>query len=163
MSNTVDLRIKGFLNGNIELLNSNNFEELYRKFQYVAAINTPLTEILYQAGINPLEYMTKVPEYYAAGSGIIEEVSIPENITVIGSHAFEECINLRNVYISKSVTEIKYDAFARINDCVFTYNGTKEEFLKIDFYHTSFPKDSLIKCSDTVETFQEISNDIYVW
>lgn len=146
MSNVVDPRVKRFLNENLELLNSNNFDELYRKFQYVAAINTSLTEILYQADINPLEYMKKVPDFYAAGSGIITEITIPQTVTAIGSHAFEQCINLKNVYISKSVTTIEYEAFTRINDCVFTYNGTKEEFLKIDFYYNSFPKDSLIKC-----------------
>lgn len=162
MSNTVDLRIKGFLNGNIELLNSNNFDELYRKFQYVAAINTSLTEILYQAGINPLEYMTKVPDFYASGSGIITEITIPGTITAIGSHAFEECINLRNVYISKSVNTIKYDAFARTRDCVFTYNGTRKDFLEIDFYNTSFPKDAIINCTDAAGTFKKITEDIYI-
>lgn len=162
MSNTVDPRVKRFLNDNKQLLESNNFDELYRKFQYVAAINTPLTEILYQAGINPLEYMTKVPDFYASGSGIITEITIPGNITAIGSHAFEECISLKNVYISKSVTNIKYDAFVRTNDCVFTYNGTKEDFLKIDFYHTSFPGDAIIKCTDTTETFKKITENVYI-
>lgn len=161
MSNVVDPRVKRFLNENLKLLNSNNFEELYRKFQYVAAINTPLTEILYQAGINPLEYMTEVPEYYAAGSGIIEEVNIPETITVIRRYAFDDCINLKNVYISKSVNTIKYSSFARTKDCVFTYDGTIEDFSKIDFYPTSFPEDAIIKCTDTTATFQEITNAIY--
>lgn len=163
MNNMVDPRVKRFLNEHLELLNSNNFEELYRKFHYVAAINTPLTEILYQAGINPLEYMTEVPEDYASGSGIIEEVSIPETITVIRRYAFDDCINLKNVYISKSVNTIKYNSFARTKDCVFTYNGTRKDFLEIDFYHTSFPEDAIIKCTDTIETFKKITEDVYVW
>lgn len=50
--------------------------------------------------------------YLFSYKGKAEFVRIPDNVTSIGSYAFQRCKKLKNIYIPDSVIEIGYQAFA---------------------------------------------------
>lgn len=99
-----------FLKANINLLQKNKLGSLYLRWEEYR--NTELTEFLYSAGINPLSYMSKVPEWYLTGHiGNIKTVYIPSNCTSIGENAFAGMDNLKNVYMHDGIVTIENDAF----------------------------------------------------
>jgi hypothetical protein len=55
-----------------------------------------------------------VPDYAFKGSGVASVV-IPDGVKKIGAYAFDECANLRDVYIGNTVTEMGEKVF---RDCV---------------------------------------------
>lgn len=141
-------RLKNFLKENIELLQNNDFTSIYKIYKNSYRDVTSLTELFLESGINPLEYMTKVPAHYAEASKLITEIAIPKTITIIEEYAFSWCVNLQNAYIPKSIKEIKFEAFNRTGNCIFTYEGTKEEFLSIQIESDAIPKGVNIHCLD---------------
>lgn len=100
--------IKEFIEKNIDLINNNNFTELY----YLCPNDDrgSLTEVLYACGIEPLEYMTEVPARFASKCNITS-INIPNSVTSIGVLAFSECSSLTSVTIPNSVTSIGFAAF----------------------------------------------------
>ena len=50
----------------MDLVESNDFENLY-KLANKTGVSTELTVVLQQAGIDPLQYMNKIPSRYASG------------------------------------------------------------------------------------------------
>ena len=103
--------IKKFIEENREALNSNDFEEIYRKI-YPESSTTigKFTETLYKVGIDPLLYLETVPNSFAATSNICS-ITIPNNIIIIGTIAFYSCENLENIKLSNKLKEIKSRAF----------------------------------------------------
>ena len=69
-----------------------------------------LTELFYNCGIDPLEYLKNVPFCYAYGSAL-KDIKIPDRIISIGKRAFAFCADLTNVVIPDSVNSIYYQAF----------------------------------------------------
>lgn len=69
-----------------------------------------LTQILLKK-LDPLDYLTTIPNAYLAGSDITE-FAVPDHITQIGAGAFYECKELLKVIIPKSVSKIDRYAFA---------------------------------------------------
>ena len=147
--------IINFLRVNTGLLEEGNFDELYSRYRqafYSIGTCTPLTELLIDAGIEPLDYLNTIPDQYAPNCNLITKVVIPENIksigdyafygctgltsvtigngvTGIGGYAFSYCMGLTSVIIPNSVVEIGKYAFNDIAD--IKYEGTKEEWYKI--------------------------------
>ena len=83
-----------------ELLNDNEFEKLYEKFRekvepYVSmggpSMTREFTELLYIAGIDPLTYMSTIPEYFLYRNNSLKEFTIPSRIKSIGMEAFYDC------------------------------------------------------------------------
>lgn len=106
-----------FLRGQTKLLEEGNFDELYTIYRRkVNPVSTPLTELLVDAGIEPLDYLPYIPDKYAPGGKLITEVVIPENIKGIGRSAFEDCTGLTSVTIPDSVTSIGSYAFSGCNN-----------------------------------------------
>lgn len=106
-----------FLRGQTKLLEEGNFDELYTIYRRkVNPVSTPLTELLVDAGIEPLDYLPYIPDKYAQGGKLITEVVIPENIKGIGRSAFEDCTGLTSVTIPDSVTSIGSYAFSGCNN-----------------------------------------------
>ena len=56
-------KILPFLENNIDLINSNQFEKLYAILPNVE-FGGILTELFLKAGINPLQYMDLIPPYF---------------------------------------------------------------------------------------------------
>lgn len=105
--------IVNFLKGQTKLLEEGNFDELYSRYQReVDLLSTPLTELLINAGIEPLDYLTHIPKHYLQYNESIAEVVVPENIKGIGDSAFEGCNGLTSITIPDSVTTIGSFAFS---------------------------------------------------
>lgn len=86
-----------------------------------------------------------IPEYQH-----IENVTIPEGVTRIGSNAFRGCSRLMSVDIPKSLTSIGEGAFA---DCYINhiwFGGTTEEWNKLinDNVDHGFSDDYALECYD---------------
>lgn len=98
-------------------INSGNFEDAYEEIYDKSALlaNTngefiipliPLfTELLYNAGIDPLKHLKHIPKYFAFKSKKTA-FDIPNKIETIGNHAFAHCENLQSITIPKNCNEI---------------------------------------------------------
>lgn len=110
MSNDI---LRNFILSHTKEINSNDFKPLYSEAldNYgPTAVIPKLTDILIDAGINPLLYMDCVPSCYAYGLNL-SSVVIPNNVTSIHNSAFYGCSKLTNVTIPNSVTSINNFAF----------------------------------------------------
>ena len=90
-----------------EYLAVDDLNTVYKMYYYTAS---NLTSFFLKNNIQPLDYLDHViyEMYYGLD---VEEIIIPDNITSIGTAAFENCLDLRRVYIPKSVTTIRESAF----------------------------------------------------
>lgn len=147
-----------------DLINNNEYLRLYsymiqiygrraRDAHMLALLTCAFTEMLLDVGVDPLKYMTKVPENYLAYSSI-SDYTIPNNITHIGESAFYECENLQSIKLPddlieigassfngcseleqiklpKSVKYIRDGAFENCGVYNIRYLGTKDDFKKI--------------------------------
>ena len=107
-----------FLQVYINLIDENNFEELYRLGPNVIGRCRDMghvTEYLLKAGINPLEYLFSLPEFYLADT-FIENFIVPQKITEIGEFAFFRCSKLNSITIPDSVNSIGQFAFAECSN-----------------------------------------------
>ena len=106
-----DLDIKQFLEEHIDLIDQNDFAELYRCWR-PRATTGQLTSVLRDCGINPLEHMTTVPDSYEYNATTpIQSIEIPPHIRRIGEYSFAHCEKLRSITIPDSVTSIGSCAF----------------------------------------------------
>ena len=148
--------IISFLKENAYLIEDNNFTMLYRKVPYKliddkGLMSTYLTEFFNKLGINPLNYMTEVPESYMEFSNKIEDLKIPEGIENINESAFHSCKNLRTVYFPSTLKRIREYAF---DDCRYLsnvyYNGTMEDWnsLYIYIHNDGLFSPTVIHCID---------------
>ena len=106
--------MKSFLKENSQLINNNEFDEvyeLYRKGSF--SLRSALTEVFYAAGIDPLPYMKSVPLNFASYVDSTKNVTIPGNIKTVGAFSFTLNINLAEVDIKEGVEIIKAYAFSR--------------------------------------------------
>lgn len=103
-------------------INSGNFEDAYENIydKNILLANTgdenitPLfTEILYNAGIDPLKYLKHIPKYFAFKSKKTS-FDIPNRIETIGNRAFAYCENLKSITIPKNCNEIGNCCFSNL-------------------------------------------------
>lgn len=100
----IDEEVRDFLlkdEENAELINSNDFEKLYTKFRAAVKVvykTGMLSQVLYNAGIDPLPYMTKIPSSFLYDAEGVTSVTIPKNIRSIGVLAFKNCKDLVEVH-----------------------------------------------------------------
>ena len=165
--------MENFLSKNMQLIDDNDFEQLYSKLQN--GDESELTAVLLSAEIDPLLYMTGVPEYYAVELDL-EDITIPSNIlgidnyafnschslkTVkieegcdwIGENAFENCSELADLYLPSTLTMLQKRCFANCPKLVnIIYAGTVKDCEKISIYLTAFDNigTNEIKCSDDI-------------
>ena len=102
------MNIELFIEENIDLIDSNNFTELYSRC--VGSNRKKLTEVLYTCGIDPLLHMNEIPDMFAYKSSITD-ITIPDSVTSIGDWVFSYCLNLKSMALSNSVTSIGREAF----------------------------------------------------
>ena len=109
----IDEKLRKYIIENEELINTDNFKDLYRGTISAGIKLThlhELTEILYLAGVDPLQYLEKVPEVFLLNS-TRSSVNIPDNIKIIGDFAFMAAKYLKNVHVGNGVTAIGDGAF----------------------------------------------------
>ena len=123
--------LKQYIKEHLDLVDEEMYDELYSNCDKYDRAD--LTKFLLSCGIKPDEYMTRLPDYYLAGSDIhsyhisptinvieswafghcreLEIIYIPNSVTSIGNSAFYKCSNLASVTISEGVTNIDVWAF----------------------------------------------------
>lgn len=157
ISKTLQAMVKNFIEqpGIDELLNQNNFTELYRKFKiFLDGEEIPkpeysiyaLTALLLDAGIEIFgENNNKI--YCSAFNYLpIIEYRIPEGVTRIGDEAFAYCIFLEKIYIPSTVKNIKEDVFLGCcNLEIIYYDGTYENLKNIAHNNRLFPTRTMVK------------------
>lgn len=153
-----------FLVENQGLIESNLWNQVYDKLilQEQRLIDTGVvtdygfvgafTKEILDCGINPLEYMSKVPNYFMQFvQDIKEPPTIPENITSIGRFAFAYCDNLEKAYISRTIKTVEPYAFygcTKLKNIYF--DGRILELNNIQFgpYWCKGPTNVTLHCSD---------------
>lgn len=103
---------KTILNKYKEAINNGDFESIYKDrlvfFQPMLA--SEISQIFLNSGINPLNYLNKVPNAFLIGADI-DQIEIPNGIIEIRSSAFNDCTNLTKIEIPNSVDKIGAYAF----------------------------------------------------
>ena len=151
--------VKEFIERHIDKIEKNEFFDLFE----TAATALPmyedvgeLSKLLEDADIYPLDNLDCIPTAYFAGRSDIIRYMTPTNIIEIRSRAFQNCYQLRDLVLYKNVKyvnayvcwncnleylEIQNPsinfAVRAFNNCKIRhikFNGTKEQFLKTDFY-----------------------------
>lgn len=103
--------VKKFIEDNIDLIEENRWEEIYKKItNELNAYTGIFTEIMLTADIHPENYLKELPNYFLSNSKI-KEFSIPDNMIHIGKWAFLYCNALEYVLVDKNVEEIREEAF----------------------------------------------------
>ena len=107
--------IKEFIEDNKDLIEENEWDELYEKLDTIKPFQLSLigefTEILLQAHIDPLEYMKEVPAFYLDRRTVpYESYSLPSSIKGIKVFAFAFTEGLKKINTNK-VTKIGQNAF----------------------------------------------------
>ena len=161
---------------NMDLINDNRWLEVYDSMpiKWTYGYQGTFTEMLYDAKIDPLDYLTIIPEYYMSGECNIksfkipnhitdigegafsharqlEECFIPDSVYNIGSHSFDQCYNLKRLFLGANIKSIGYGCFTRCDKLKkIIYNNTKENWSKIVLHKDwKNPKKSItIECLD---------------
>lgn len=152
--------LKIFIAAHEDLINQNRFEDLYDSLMGLIPTSVPsgtvgqFTSLLLESDINPLNYLDYVPRYFLCFSDIksfnlpdyiksiedtafcgcrhLVDINIPNGVTSIGSSAFNTCVNIKDITIPKSVKSIGDRAFYFCNNLTIKYDGTKEDWDKIE-------------------------------
>lgn len=132
--------LKEFIENNIELIESDNFVEVYEELAYdvgpgyeaQAQMVGEFTALMLEADIDPLPHLPYIPTAYLYGQNVsyfgipthvdnignyafqesdLEEIVIPSNVSVIGIRAFCMCDSLKTVSIDDGCTIIGDYAF----------------------------------------------------
>ena len=155
----VNPKLLDFLRENTNLIATGDFTELYERVysqlwgfgSYVAE----LTQVLEEADIQPLDFMTSVPHHFCYGRKDIENFTIPSHIKTIedeafygctslkaiqfpqglesiGSEVFQACYKLQEITLPNSLQEIGRDTFSSIKQSGnITYMGSKDQLRKV--------------------------------
>lgn len=120
----MNTNIKTFIEENANLINLNQFDELYKKLSPLDRAH--LSDIFIKSGIDFLSFMKNIPNECFYRSTEVATLIIPENIKRIGSCAFVNS-SLTSVSIPNSVTSIGNYAFSSCSNLErILFNGTKE-------------------------------------
>lgn len=114
----ISQQLKNFIEKYGEQIDNNQWTEIYESrdwFNLTPTDNNLFTEILYQARINPLEYVKEVPSYFLFDSNLFNSnfktFQITDGIESIRLYAFCKCENLESIVIPSSVKQIDSNAF----------------------------------------------------
>ena len=120
----MDEKVKKFIEQNIDLIEQDKWEEIYKKFP-----PKKFTETLIDARIDPASILGYLPPNYLFHSDI-EFFDIPDNCKYIGFGAFKYCYNLKTIQIPNNVEAIETYSFSccRNLEEIFFNKSLKEIF-----------------------------------
>ena len=100
-----------------DAVRDNNYAYIYNAISrvdpsQVSNLVSEATEIFLEADINPLLYLSTIPEFFLTRSEKADQVHIPRSIVRVGRRAFFES-NIRNLILPEGVVSIENAAFAR--------------------------------------------------
>ena len=123
------------------LLKDDRYDEIFKKCSDEES--RILLDFLYnQVGINPLEFMTFIPNKFFYGMNI-KGITIPNTITTIGNSAFEMSV-IQDVYMSDSVVDMGRNVFRGCNEL------TK---IRLSKSLTEIPDGTFAGCSSLTKIF----------
>ena len=142
--NYIEPRIKKFIEARKELINTNNFYELYNLAAdelYFSQSTGTLTRVLLSVGIDPLQYMNEIPYCYLYGKSTVTHFEIPSNIELIGGSAFSMCEELISVDFGSNVVRVGDSAFSECSNLTsVTLNTGLERIARYAFKSTNIAK-----------------------
>ena len=153
IENTIKKIIFKFIKIHEEEINLNKFEDLYmylnKNYTSLRTISA-FTQVLLDAGINPIPYFTDIPRSFAAHLNL-DKVDLPEGIYTIGVDSFFGS-QINELHLPHSLIEVLDQAFLFSEINKVTYNGTKDEFYSIKGWDSSYLLEAAqqIECKDGV-------------
>ena len=167
-------------------IENNNFVDVYRKAEEYFKPSPEkkhvgeLTVLFYEAGIDPLNYMNRIPTHFLSDTNIksfkipqhitdvcekafdccknLTDIAIPDNVASVGSSAFSHCYSLTSVTIGNGVTSIGTFAF---NGCKSLTSVTNESGVTgIGAYvFSNCPKLDTVRYRGTKSGWRELALD----
>ena len=108
----MNARIKKAIEDNIELIEYEQFDELYSKLNIGLHIGE-FTKILLQAEVLNMDMLTRLPEYFLAFVDDPSfEITIPGQFKTLPSNAFEQT-KVRSIVLEEGIRTIQSNAFDR--------------------------------------------------
>lgn len=154
---------------NITLLNDNQFDTLYKKFEWASserfgleetsrfAHTGFLTKLLTKCNLQIIDkFEDKLPAGYLAETENLTNIQIPDNIKTIGACAFLNCSNLRYVTLSKNLKQINQNAF---RGCGFNYISFPSSLTRINY--GAFEDCSNLKEVFIPKTLNVVENSVF--
>ena len=110
--------VDSFIEQNIELIDNNDWETVYNNLlQHFTGRRVGLfTEKILECGINPLDWLSYIPNYYLWGSTDISEFKVPDNIVYIGENAFASS-SIKDLYLGIGLRHIGEGAVYQSEIC----------------------------------------------
>ena len=113
MKPEIKAKLSEFVKSNASLVKAHNFSKLYVSANYMKDPDEfvpALTELLYEAGYEPLDYLTIVPKRFNCNNANIQSLNLPRNITSIDMFAYDSC-QLKELIIGPNIKVIDQMAF----------------------------------------------------
>ena len=149
----MNIALKEFIERNIGLIENNGFEKLYSQaWGNEGEFETgELTKLLYEIDIDPLQKMVSVPTYYlqyTKKDWSFEKFKIPSNIIKLDDYSFGLSCRINELILPKSIKSIGSIVFEDSLIYKVSYEGTIEEFKRINISREPEYKGFKINCSD---------------
>lgn len=142
---------KLFIEKHIELIEENQFDDLYSLVRHEDIDCSDFTDALYKAGIQPLDYMTYVPNRFAAKINTVQEYVIPDGIKKIEAFAFDGNA-LKRVTFPETLEELKRGCFSFCKN--LTLIDTKHvEYISEDVFIGCTSLNTLITSANVIDKF----------
>ena len=115
-----------------ELLDSNNYKELYSYISNSSTVTGQLTHLLYSLGFDPLKELTFVPRNFLYGQNCSPiYVTVPDNIEYLDVYSFARC-DLTTISLPANLRYIDRFAFYYTPHLQsIEFRGTKEQWKKV--------------------------------
>lgn len=122
--------VRAAIEENKALIEAEDWKTLYRILGKKQSLSTigELSQILLDAGVDPLEGSKEIPQYFFATLPITS-YRIPDGIEIIGKGAFSLCENLREVILPRTIKIIQREAFLQARKLrTIIFQGTTNEW-----------------------------------
>lgn len=170
---TIDIpsnKVKEIIERHIDEIDKNEFENLYEDLP--RTWRGECTQILHSIDIYPENYLNYYPSCFDMDDTDTYDIIIPPHIKTVGDRAFEDCTNLykvdfgnveiigrkafynckklERITIPKTIQYIKNNAFSMTELTWIYYEGTKEEWSKIDIALSAWDATNahIVHCKD---------------
>lgn len=143
-----------FIEKYIDLIDKNDFDELFYKCIDEGNDIISLREALEEAEIEPLDYIDYIPDSYFLGCQYLIEIVLPNNIQSIHADAFHYCDSLEKITLSKNLCDIGERSLSYCGSLKYIELPKNLEFI----HSNAFEASKIQKCRylGTVDQFKEI-------
>ena len=170
---TIDIpqgKVREIIERHIDEIDNNQFENLYEDLP--RTWRGECTQLLHSIDIYPENYLPYIPSCFDWDDTDTYDLVIPPHIKSIGDKAFADCTNLykikfgnveiigrkafynctklERIELPKTIQYIKANAFCMTELTWVYYNGTKEEWSRIDINPSAWDATNahIVRCKD---------------